>query len=161
MAVADSAPAEAPAAQMTEEPQEITPAGTPVAAPVAFPSSDSRAASSTEVHRPSMISFGVSESPAKAGTAEGDEDKSKSRRRISSQNLSKFAKRMSLGRRGSSSVSTLDQVTTPPAKDTPSPQTSVDESLDKKGKKKEEKRERPRRMPTLSFSRPKSPAPSS
>jgi len=144
----------------TEEPQEVV--ASPTAEVVAFPGSDdtaSRAGSTTDtVTKPQgSVSFGPGvETPPRAGTPDPEEDKQK-RRRITSQNLGKIAKRLTLGRRVSSNMS-IDQRTSPSprassemAPSGSSPTASIDESKKKK--------ERPRRMPTLSFSRPKAPPP--
>ncbi|EJD52626.1 hypothetical protein AURDEDRAFT_55717 [Auricularia subglabra TFB-10046 SS5] len=165
-------------------------------APIGFPVTADDASSRREGSfsaRPAghgaAISFGpeVDRPPSRVGTPDVEESQQKRKRTASQnlQNLSKFAKRMSLGRRQSASVSSpTDAGATTPTKtpaaaqvDTPvspSPAASFDDSsasgtgsprgsklLKRKETTAKEDKPPARRRTTLSFSRPKAPKPPS
>jgi hypothetical protein len=165
-------------------------------APISFPAGGddvslrregSIAESRPGAHGPS-ISFGpeVDRPPSQQGSVDIDENQQK-RKRTASQNLSKFAKRLSLGRRVSAALSsppaTSPPASSPPLSDSPRPDTPTRNSTDRpvspspvpsteegsatlrgllkrKDTSKDDKDKPPsRRRTTLSFSRPKMPKP--
>ncbi|KAH7108101.1 hypothetical protein BKA62DRAFT_609850 [Auriculariales sp. MPI-PUGE-AT-0066] len=108
------------------------------ATPMSFPANDDasvrRSASIANSLRPSAhgpnISFGpeLDREPSRQSGTPDEEAKPKRTAAQNLQNLSKFAKRISLGRRVSTALSSSSQVTTPPAVSTPpseSPQAST------------------------------------
>ncbi|KAG8907443.1 hypothetical protein FRB99_004238 [Tulasnella sp. 403] len=128
---APAEPIQAPAPTQAEAPGPIAfplspPQVSNPSSPVAFPSSDdssSRRQSVLGAPSAQAITF---KDEAPPGSGSGKEDKEPKRRRISSQNFQRLARRISLGRKGSSSSNIVLPPGVPSGEGSPSRQGSVD-----------------------------------